>query len=291
MERKKLIKSAEELLERNDYLYVAIEGVRSCIDFIAERKGKKFAIKVVKNIDALGKEEISELYKVAKFIGAEPIVIGESSRNGLLKRNVTYKRSLVDCVTIDGLENRMNEIEQPIAAKSVGAKMYIDSTKFRNIMKLSNITAEELSKILGVSKATIYRYERGDTYASVAVLEKLNRLFGNEFAVGNRSVVGTVGAERSLWGKAKLESIRIRSMPFGMIAKGKINYYEVSFVADARTLAKRAKVLGSIKETFENNYPFFAMSRDRDRILGVPVINLKKLREIESESELLSVVE
>ncbi len=33
------------------------------------------------------------------------------------------------------------------------------------------------------------------------------------------------------------------------------------------------------------------MSRDRDRVLGVPVINLRKLREIESKSELLSVVE
>ncbi len=291
MERKKLLKSTKEVLEKNEYLYVALAGIRSCIDFIAEKKEKKFAIKVVKNIDALGKEEIRELYKVAKFINAEPVVIGETSRNGILKRNVTYKRSLVDCITIDGLENRMNEIEQPIAAKSVGAKMYIDSTKFRNIRKLSNMTAEELAKILGVSKGTIYRYERGDAYTSVAVLEKLNRLFGNEFAFGNRSVGETIRVERDLLGKAKLESIRIRRMPFGMIAKGKINYYEVSFEADIRTLAKRAKILESIKETFDNNYPFFAMSRDVDRFFGLPVINLRMLREIGSESELLSVVD
>ena len=72
-----------------------------------------------------------------------------------------------------------------------------------------------------------------------------------------------------------------------MVAKEK-NYYEISLDANSRTLAKRAMFFSAIRETFDNNYPFFLSSRKHGRIEGVPVVGKKELRVIDSEEELLN---
>ncbi|MGC8662711.1 MAG: helix-turn-helix domain-containing protein [Candidatus Micrarchaeia archaeon] len=291
VEKEKITKEVKDVLEKNGYQYVEIEGIRSCIDFMAEKKERKFVIKVVKNIDALENSQVSELKKIAQFIKAEPVVVGETSRNGVLKRNVTYKRIFIECVTVDGLESKMDWIEQPIAAKSVGEKIHIDGTKFRNIRKLSNMSAEEIAKLVGVSKSTIYRYERDYAYASLAVLKKLENVFNEEFIFKEKRAGEIISSGTKTFGKAKLETIRTKSMPFSMMTKGKINYYEVSLKADARTLKKRAKILKKIKNTFDNNYPFFVIDNGDSKIFGLPAIAFKNFRKIDSEVDLLSFVE
>ncbi len=289
MQRERLLKQVKKIVERSDYLQVFIENVRSAVDLIAERKGRKIVAKIVKNIDSVSEEAATELSSFANFIGAKPVIIGEFSSNGKLKDDFVYSRFSIDCVSIEGFEDMISELPQPKAAKSVGAKIKINGSKLRAIRSINNMSAKELAKKIGVSSNSIYRYEEKSPYASLEVVKKINNLFKERIEL-NAYEDTSQKVEVTTFTNIKLSAIITSSMPFDLVAKGNVNYYEVCTENDMRTLIKRAKVMKEIKETFENNYPFFVIESKREEIIGLPVISKKVLNEINSENKLLELI-
>ncbi|MGB9732703.1 MAG: helix-turn-helix domain-containing protein [Candidatus Micrarchaeia archaeon] len=289
MEREKLLKTVKEIGERGNYLQVVIERIRSSVDLIAERKGRKFAVKVIKNIDSISRDTANELRKFAEFISAKPVIIGETSKNGALSKNMIYTRFSVECMTPEGFENLLNELPQPIAAKSVKGKIRIDGSKLRAARRINNISAEKLAKEINVSKNSIYRYEEKTAYASIETVKRINTFFKDRFEL-MEPYNEKINQKFIPFFRMKLDAIETRSMPFNVVAKGNTNYYEICLRGDMRTIIKRVKVLKEIKETFENNYPFFVLEQNRSDIMGLPVVKRSALKNITSESELLELV-
>jgi putative transcriptional regulator len=293
MTKKEIVKQVKEVIEKNGYLQVAIEGVHSAVDLIAEKKDKKLLIKVVENIDSVSRDVALELCKLADFIGAQPLIIGERSKNLVLSEDLIYKRFSISCVSAKGFEYLLDGLPQPIAAKGIGAKVRIDGTKLKEIRRINNISAEELAQKIKISKSSVYRYEHNYAYVSLEVANRINNFFKSRLDAGKEEVESNIlyskDNEMQL-AKTNVRALSVKRLPFNIIAKGKTNYYEIASEGDIRTLVKRAVVLKEIMETFKNNYSFFVIESDKKEIMNLPVIKKDKLYNINSEAELLEII-
>jgi len=291
MTKKEIVKQVKEAIEKNGYLQVAIEGVHSAVDLIAEKKDKKLLIKVVENIDSVSRDVALELCKLADFIGAQPLIIGERSKNVVLSEDLIYKRFSVSCISAKGFEYLLDGLPQPIAAKGIGAKVRIDGTKLKEIRRINNISAEELAKKIKISKSSIYRYEHNYAYVSLEVANRINNFFKSKLDAEKEEIESNIYSNNEMWlARTNVRALSVKRLPFNIIAKGKTNYYEIASEGDIRTLVKRAVVLKEIMETFKNNYSFFVIESDKKEIMNLPVIKKDKLYNISSEAELLDII-
>ena len=292
MTKKEIVKQVKEVIEKNGYLHVAIEGIHSAVDLIAEKKDKKLLIKVVENIDSVGRDIALELCKLADFIGAQPLIIGERSKNVILNEDLIYKRFSISCVSAKGFEYLLDDVPQPIAAKGIGAKVRIDGTKLKEMRHINNISAEELAQKIKISKSSIYRYEHNYAYVSLEVAKKINNFFKSRLYAEKEDVESSIYSNNNemLLARTNVRALSVKRLPFNIIAKGKTNYYEIASEGDIRTLVKRAVVLKEIMETFKNNYSFFVIESDKKEIMDLPVIKKDTLYNINSEAELLEII-
>ena len=240
MTKKEIIKQAKEAIEKNGYLQVAIEGIHSAVDLIAEKKDKKLLIKVVENIDSVSRDVALEICKLADFIGAQPLIIGERSKNLVLSEDLIYKRFSISCVSANGFEYLLDGLPQPIAAKGIGAKVHIDGTKLKEIRRINNISAEELAKKIKISKSSVYRYEHNYAYVSLEVANRINNFFKSKLDAEKVEVENSTYSKDNEMQLAKtnVRALSVKRLPFNIIAKGKTNYYEIASEGDIRTLVK-----------------------------------------------------
>ena len=292
MKKKEIIKQVKEAIERNGYLQVAIEGMHSAVDLIAEKKDKKLLIKVVENIDSVSRDVALELCKLADFVGARPLIIGERSKNVVLGGDLIYKRFSISCISAKGFEYLLDGLPQPIAAKGIGAKVHIDGTRLKEIRRINNISAEKLAKKIKISKSSIYRYEHNYAYVSLEVANRINNFFKSKLDAEKEEVESGMHSNDNEMRLARTDvrALSVKRLPFNIIAKGKTNYYEIASEGDIRTLVKRAAVLKEIMATFKNNYSFFVIESDKKEIMNLPVIKKDKLYNINSEAELLEII-
>ncbi len=285
----KLEKEIMKELESHDFALAKAEGIRSVPKIIAQRKEQRFVIKVTANIDAITEGEATVLGKIAKFLDSTPVIIGIRSQNGKLKKEVSYTRFSIECISAESIEYYLSSPKKYLASKNVSIKRSIDSTKLRQLRRIKNLTMKELAAALGVSQSTIYKYEHYSTFASDRIVRKLEDFFGEDLSANftTPDEREKISDEKRL-GKSELKSVVLNSVPFAIVAKGR-NYYTIAGEADARTTAKRAAFFREITEKFSNIYPFF-LGNSYGKIRGIPIVPKKQISELNSEEELLSLI-
>ncbi len=289
MKKVNLAKKICDWLEEIGYRAVLIEGMHSSIDILAQGKNNTLAIKSIYNIDSINAQTIDDLNKIAALFGAEPMVIGVLSNNGLMGKDMVYERFGVKCFSYDAFKLALSGAYPVIASKSVGAKISIDGTKLKYLRKLNNLTAAKLATMLGVSKDTIYHHEKSGGYLAKKTVEKAENIFGERFRF-EESTILKYNVKYNAFTGIKMHSARVISAPFNIIAK-KNNIYEISELhANSRTLAKRAEILKDFANTFQGNYPFFIGKSNSKSLHGLSIISRKRLELIESEGELLDSI-
>ncbi|MDE1874109.1 MAG: helix-turn-helix domain-containing protein [Candidatus Micrarchaeota archaeon] len=290
MKKERIARLAKQELEESGFATVLASNMHTCADVIAARGSQKFIIKVAHNIDSVTKKEASSLFKLAKFLDAEPIILGSMAGIRPLRENVSSYRFDVRCVSPSTLRSLLHGEAKLFSSRSFGVKGPIDGMKLRSLRKVSGMRMSELAKQTGLSESTLYKHEEGQGYAAVSTILRIERVLN-----------GRIGAEEVLqhkvqrkqrdetFGRTGLQALELRSAPFDIIAKER-NYFEISFDANFRTMEKRAAFFAAIKETFDSNYPFFLAKNAKGRIRGIPVVDNAELSKVSSEDELLNIV-
>ncbi len=290
MKRAGIIKEAERELSSGGYATVLAGNMHTFADVFAERMGRKFIIKAVYNIDSVTRKEAEALSKLSQFMGAEPLVLGRVSKSNKLKNNVSYYRFSIRCISPDSLPALASGNPDLIASKSVGLKVKIDESRLRELRKIGNKRLADLAKEAKISRSTLYKHERHSSYAAIGTVSRLERILNGSIRSESELLeIRKVTLDSIELESTGMQALRLHSAPFDIVAKKK-NYYEISLDANSRTLAKRAAFFSAIRETFDNNYPFFLSSRKHGKIEGVPVVEKKEMRIIDSEEELLDLV-
>lgn len=287
MKKEHLVKKLTKELEDSGYSLVIADKIRSCVDIFARKLNKKFTIKVIYNIDSAKRRETTALQKVATFLDAKPIIVGDTSKNGVLSKRVVYNRFSIACIRPDSLEHIETESAY-VASKSVGIKAMIDAAQMQYLRRLNDLTINKLAKAAKISPATVYKHERGNAYASLENIEKLENVLNSSIKSNDKDESShSTDIASKHFANTKMKSITINNAPFDIIARNK-NYYEISYETNSRTTTKRAELFHSINETFEDNYPFFVSDYRNGKVKGVPIISKRTLNKMKSEEELLN---
>ncbi len=288
MKKDRMMRKLTAALESNGYSYVHLKNMHTCVDVLAQKKGRKLMIKVARNIDSVRKGEVDSLRKASSFMGFESIIVGLVSNRSALSENVLYSRFSTRCVSLGSLEGN-GFAPAYMASRSIGVKARIDAQRLKKLRKLANMSIGRLASESGVSEASIYDHEKSDSYASLSTVDRLESVLDGSVKSDSSEATASGSVRSRKLANTGMESISLPSSPFDVVAKGR-NCYEISYEANFRTIVKRAGMFKLIRDSFDCNYQFF-LSRSRDgSVNGVPIVSRRTLNRMTSEDELVNLV-
>ena len=99
-----------------------------------------------------------------------------------------------------------------------------------------------------------------------------------EFRYGGEAHIARPSEPDKLDDQAWAEHLFVRKNPRGLHAERWIHQHGCQ------------RWFNAIRDTFENNYPFFLARKKRSRVLGVAVVGKEEIGRVESEEELLNLI-
>jgi len=291
MGKKSIVSAVSELMKKEGFDLATASSIRTSVDIIARKSGEIFAIRVMRNIDAANMQLVEKLKEIAAFIGAKPVILGFISQNGALKPNITYRRFSIDCMHVSSIEQIGDRTTSYFASKSVGVKVLIDGTRIKALRRLKAMTDKELAHEAGISQSTLYKHEKGYSYASLAVAKALEAALGASVVTSGDVNTGNekIKIRTKKLANTGLAAIELNNDPFGMLAKGR-QKYQIGLDADMRSMEKRAIFYKEVEELIPDAYAFFISNRKKGNIKGVPVLQKHNIENMKSEEELLAAL-
>jgi len=151
----------------------------SCFDYAARKGENTFFVKVESDIDSFSPSDSHELKVVSRCVSAASFLISEKARERPLEDDTVYSRYNVLAVTHRTFENiALHKIYPLIHAGPGGYYVEIDSEAVRRRRQELGLSVGEMAEMVGVSRRTLYGYERGMAKASVTVAYNLIYILG-----------------------------------------------------------------------------------------------------------------
>ena len=180
MDRTEILDNVESLFEKSGFNLSQRCRVRpSCFDFAARRETQLVLVKVQPNIGNIYENDADELKSLARFFSGASLFVSERNRKKPLENDTVYSRYGVSIVTSRTLEDSISGDTRPlIEAGPGGYYVRIDGEAIRKKRIKKGFSIGKMAEILGVSRRTLYGYERGMAKASVSTACRLGWAWG-----------------------------------------------------------------------------------------------------------------
>ena len=150
----------------------------SCFDFAARKDKNILLIKVQKDIN-ISANDSRELKLVSECISAASLLISEKTREKPLEDDTVYSRYNVSAVTLKTFESMLLHKTYPlIQACPGGYYVEIDGEVIKRKRQELGLSTGEMAEMIGISRRTLYGYEKGMVKASVSAAYNLIRVLG-----------------------------------------------------------------------------------------------------------------
>ena len=151
----------------------------SCFDFAARKGNKIVLLKVNSDVDTFSAQSAQELKVIAGRVSAVSIVVSQQTHGKPLADDTVYSRNGVFVVTEKTIKNLALQTASPlICAVPGGYSVEIDCELLEKRRKELGLSVGKLAAMIGVSRRTLYGYERGMARASVKSAYKLAETLG-----------------------------------------------------------------------------------------------------------------
>jgi putative transcriptional regulator len=169
MERTEGTKAAEVVLKEAGFTVSQTCSSRpSCFDFAARKNKTLILIKVQSDVDKLSPSDSTELKVISESLSAASLLLSEKTREKPLEDDTVYSRYSVLAITQRTFENIVIRKTNPlIQAGPGGYYVEIDSEAIKRRRQELGFSVGELAEMVGISRRTLYGYERGMAKASV----------------------------------------------------------------------------------------------------------------------------
>jgi len=155
----------------------------SCFDFAARKNRNLLIVKIQPDADNLSVTDSTDLKNISSSFEATSLLISENTREKPLEDDTVYSRYAISAVTLKTLENMLVQRTHPlIRAGPGGYYVKIDGTSIRRKRQELELSVGQMAKLIGVSRRTLYGYERGMAKASVSVAYNLIHALGTPVA-------------------------------------------------------------------------------------------------------------
>jgi putative transcriptional regulator len=146
----------------------------SCFDFVARKNDNLIFVKVQPDIDNLLPSDSVELNEISGTVSAASLLISEKTRERPLEDDTVYSRYDVLAVTPRTFQSIVIRKSYPlIQAGPGGYYVEIDGGAIKCKRQELGLSAGDVAEMIGISRRTLYGYERGMAKASVATAYNL----------------------------------------------------------------------------------------------------------------------
>ncbi len=276
-----------EMLRKEGYDVIDVRQMKLPVDYIARRGEEVLVIKVLTNADALREEQAEDMKSLALTMKGRAVVVAERMRDRVVEEGKVYYRYGVPVISVETLERLLKGEEPEIMEYKGKEVVFLDSERLKYLRTVRGLSLQRLAELVGTTKETIYRYEHGYP-ASLGMAKKLERVLGEKlvlpvslevrkgrddvfypFTILKEKGIHVASFRRTYWSAIAGEETRI-----GMIEERKMT--------DRRLRGMRI---------FMNIvYDYYAVVSER-RMRGKPFVTKEELWEVESEEDLVELVE
>ena len=311
MNRVEMLETAENILKKAGF-HISERCVArpSCFDFVAQRAEQLAFTKVLVNIGSVSEEEASELQKISRCFSATPLYIGDQTRKKPLEDDTIYMCHDVYAITPKTFGNVVFLQMHPLVVAGPGG-YYVDlhGEAIKKKRQELGLSVGKLAELMGVSRRTIYGYERGMAKASVSAAYNLEWILGvpvarpiNPFEavaheksllakakraiVGNRILQATVGKLI----RFNFKVAQTQLAPFDFVAQfpeEKVNIVGGVTFEQERNIDQRAREIMSVSEVVKAQ-PVFVTDGEQVPNNEIPMIRSEDLMKIKCPKDLMA---
>ncbi len=151
----------------------------SCFDFVARKKSKVLLIKVHSDVSTFSYQDATELRIIADHVSAAPLLISQKAHDKPLEDDTVYSRQAIFVVTEITIKNVALQTANPLVYAGPGGYFVeLNGELVEKRRKELGMSFGQLADMVGVSRRTLYGYERGMAKASVTSAYNLAKTLG-----------------------------------------------------------------------------------------------------------------
>jgi putative transcriptional regulator len=141
--------------------------------------GGKFIIKVKEDVERVSKAVITDLVILSKVSNSTPLIVGVRYGDEGMMDGVAYKVHGIYAVGIRTFKRILDDNIKLVKDKGM-VRARIKGQLLRKLREDRGMSLGDLAKALGVTRKTVYEYERGSMEASERTARALVELFGED---------------------------------------------------------------------------------------------------------------
>jgi putative transcriptional regulator len=151
----------------------------SCFDFAARRDNQLIFVKAYANIRNASLLGSCELKTITGYLSGACVYVSEKSRDKPLEDDTVYSRYGIFAVTQKTLEDMLLRKAYPLVRASPGGYyVKLNGDLIRERRRKLGLSIGKISEMTGLSRRTLYGYEKNMGKASVSVAYKLEWIMG-----------------------------------------------------------------------------------------------------------------
>ncbi|MCW4054402.1 MAG: helix-turn-helix domain-containing protein, partial [Candidatus Bathyarchaeota archaeon] len=152
---------------------------QSCFDFAVRKNQTAVLVKVNSDVDTFSSHSARELKVIADRVSAASLLISQKTHGKPLEDDTVYSRNGIIVLTKKTIRNIALKTANPlIYAGPGGYSVEVDGKLVEKRRKELGLSIGKLAVMIGVSRRTLYGYERGMAKASVKSAYKLDETLG-----------------------------------------------------------------------------------------------------------------
>ena len=158
-----------------------IEDRHICFNIAAGKRVLKLLVKVAPNADRINETTARELHTIGQQLSAKPVIISEKRNRNDLEQGAVYERHGVPVISPNTFSDALLRNLLPyVYVRQGGVFVKLEPQLLRTLREKHELSLGKVAEILGVSRRTIYEYERGAIDPPVDTAIQLEDVFGTE---------------------------------------------------------------------------------------------------------------
>ena len=313
MKQRRLINEAESVLRRHGFRSAtAPPALDFCFNIVASCGGTSLVIKAVNDLNEVPREQVEELCAISKWARARPMFLAERRGDEELDEDAVYLKDGIYALSIEAFKRTLEGDPPLVEVGPTGCFVYLDGDLLRKRREELGLSVGELARLVGVSRMTIYSYEKGRKRTSPSVAYRLEYVLGvplvipiNAFEAredetyeapeaygrerGELPRRGLLGAVMRLVRRLRLVAMALAEAPFEMM----VRHGEVRAVMNVihHDDYDKARIMFTRQFTDITGLSHLVVRpEDYECPSSVPSISLRELESIRSPEELAKVL-
>ncbi|MHA2202084.1 MAG: helix-turn-helix domain-containing protein [Candidatus Hodarchaeales archaeon] len=195
--KEKLVTQTKSEFQKAGYSLWNENFQSNAFDFIAKKKDlmsvkssqHQIITKVVVDLDLFKKQTSIDLQLISKLVTGFPLLISHYATSKHIKKGTLYRRHNVSAISLRTLQMFL-QYERGLESAKIskfthrgGVYVNLSKEKFKTRRKQLKLDMTILAKKAGITRQSLYKYEKGESFPKTKYFKILSKILGNNLDV------------------------------------------------------------------------------------------------------------